>query len=70
MNPIVLYPKDASQANFFRKTAESKGVKVMMFTKEYAEIIEDIMFAKSIDEGLKSPVVSEEEFFKALGKCK
>jgi len=70
MNPILLYPKDATQAKFFRETAESKGMGVTKLTKRQAEIIDDILFGESIMEGMKTPKVSREQIFKTLGKCK
>jgi len=70
MTPFLIYPPNSAGAKFVSDAAEYSGARVMKFTKEYAEIIEDTLFAKSIDEGMKTPKVSREQIFKTLRKCK
>jgi len=70
MNPILIYPPDAAGAKFVSEAAEYSGAKVMKFTKEYADIIDDYLFGKSIEDGMKTPSVPEEQIFKILRKCK
>ena len=64
VNPIIIYPPDAARAKFISAAAEYSGAKVMKFTKRHAELIDDILFGQAIEDGLKTPEVSEEQIFK------
>ena len=66
VNPIIIYPPDATRAKFISEAAEYSGAKVMKFTKRHAELIDDILFGQAIEDGLKTPEVSEEQIFKTL----
>ena len=70
MTPILIYPPDSAGEKFISDAAEYSGAKVVKFTKEYADIIDDYLFGKSIKEGMKTPTVPREQSFKTLRKCK
>jgi hypothetical protein len=70
MNPILLYPQNAAQAKFFQENAEEKGVQMVNIPINIMEVIDDMLFANSIEEGMNTPEVSEDEIFKILGQCK
>jgi len=70
MNPILLYPQNEAQTRFYQESAEKQGVKVTLDLKNIMEEIDDMLFARSIEEGMKTPEVSEEEIFKILQQYK
>ncbi|MCL2416398.1 MAG: hypothetical protein FWD02_00485 [Bacteroidales bacterium] len=70
MNPVLIYPSNSEGAKIINDVAEYSGAKIVKFPKEYIDIIGDYLFAKSIEEGMESPEVPEEEIFKILKRCK
>jgi hypothetical protein len=53
MNPIVLYPKNAEQAKFFKESAKSKDVEMLLLSKEFMNCLEkmdDLCFAEKLVE--------------------
>ena len=66
MTPILIYPPDATRAKFIIEAAQYSGAEVMKFTQRQAEILDDILFGESIEEGMKTPLVPEEQIFKRL----
>jgi hypothetical protein len=70
MNPILIYPPDSTRAKFISEAAEYSGARVMKFSKLQAELLDDVLFGNSIEEGMKTPTVSREQIFKTLRKCK
>ncbi len=70
MNAMLIYQPDASRAKVISEMAEYSGAKVLKFTKRQFELIDDILFGKSIEEATKTPLVPEEQIFKTLRKCK
>ena len=59
MNPILLYPQNASQAKFFQETAEKKGIEMLHIPKEMLEDIDDMFFVAKAQELHKSPAGTE-----------
>ncbi len=70
MNPIILYPKNAAQAKYFRETAEKKDVEMIRIPKKTMEKIEDWFLGAKMYERSKSAKVVSEKKMMALFKRK
>jgi len=67
MNPILLYPQNATQAKIFRETAENTGVEMVSISKKLWEQIDEMLFAEKLVALNKDPKnVSESKFKKMV----
>jgi hypothetical protein len=66
MNPILFYPQNVAQADFLRKTAESKGLEEIRVSRKIWETIDDMLFAERMKANRTGKYVSEDEFKKLV----
>jgi len=62
MNPILLYPQNATQAKFFQESAEKQGVEMVHLPQKLLDDMEDWFFGAKLYELSKTAeFVSEDE---------
>jgi hypothetical protein len=61
--PILLYPQNAEQVDFFSRTAKQQNVEMVSLSEDD---IEDMVLGRLIEEGLKTPRIDRSEIMKIL----